>query len=296
MRTPIRWLILLLWLTSCEGFRDEVALASLTREPVRLVVESYISPQSQEVVVKVTRSRPILNPDSDFGLDVADALVELSGPGQQIRLPYDAQRRYYAVPAQAFPIRAGSEYRLSVTIPAGDRVEASCRVPEAVSIRDILIDSLSLDPVSGSQTIRYDVEWFWTNPSSELHHFAVEGFIGQSADCPACGGARSERLRFPASGEGPTLVADAGPSRSRRSGRGTADLTLPVSASHRPQVLTAHLLHVDENYYQFHRRIAQQRATGGTPFAEPTPIPSNIRGGLGCFGAYNRVTRVVRLR
>lgn len=60
--------------------------------------------------------------------------------------------------------------------------------------------------------------------------------------------------------------------------------------------LTYSLLHVDENYYRYHDSILRQSESEGNPFAEPVPIPTNINGGLGCFGGYNRSTVVVKLK
>jgi hypothetical protein len=60
--------------------------------------------------------------------------------------------------------------------------------------------------------------------------------------------------------------------------------------------LTYSLLHTDENYYRYHDAVLRQRQSDGNPFAEPVPVPTNINGGLGCFGAYNRRTVIVRLK
>ncbi|TAH12534.1 MAG: DUF4249 family protein, partial [Runella slithyformis] len=35
---------------------------------------------------------------------------------------------------------------------------------------------------------------------------------------------------------------------------------------------------------------------GDNPFSEPTLIPSNIKGGLGCFAGYNRTNFTVKMR
>ncbi|WP_420153812.1 DUF4249 family protein, partial [Siphonobacter sp.] len=43
--------------------------------------------------------------------------------------------------------------------------------------------------------------------------------------------------------------------------------------------------HVDPNYYQFMESVKLQREVGDNPFAEPVPIYTNIKNGLGIFGA-----------
>ncbi|MBC7571767.1 MAG: DUF4249 family protein, partial [Spirosoma sp.] len=60
--------------------------------------------------------------------------------------------------------------------------------------------------------------------------------------------------------------------------------------------LTAYLLNVDENYYRYHDEVARQSKVRNNPFAEPVLIQTNVRGGLGCFGAYNKSTLVIQLK
>jgi hypothetical protein len=50
------------------------------------------------------------------------------------------------------------------------------------------------------------------------------------------------------------------------------------------------LLNVDEHYYRYHTTL--RLYSGDDPFSEPAPIYSNIVGGLGVFGAYNKTTVV----
>ena len=60
-------------------------------------------------------------------------------------------------------------------------------------------------------------------------------------------------------------------------------------------MVTADLLHLNADYYRYHQALQRQQEVESNPFAEPVPIPTNIRGGLGCFGAYSRSTLTVRL-
>lgn len=68
-----------------------------------------------------------------------------------------------------------------------------------------------------------------------------------------------------------------------------------VPITKRPVSVNGMLLHVDKNYYDYHRTLQQQNDIDGNPFAEPVLISTNIEGGLGCFGAYNRTTKTVIL-
>lgn len=57
----------------------------------------------------------------------------------------------------------------------------------------------------------------------------------------------------------------------------------------------AEFRHVSFNYYQFHRTQAIQVSNGGSPVAEPTPLHSNIKGGVGFFGGFNPVRDTIQL-
>ncbi len=53
------------------------------------------------------------------------------------------------------------------------------------------------------------------------------------------------------------------------------------------QDVQVEMRHVSPNYYEFHRTQAIQVSNGGSPVAEPTPLFSNVKGGVGFFGGFN---------
>jgi hypothetical protein len=58
--------------------------------------------------------------------------------------------------------------------------------------------------------------------------------------------------------------------------------------------LKVYLLNTCKPYYQYHKSLENYN-DGENPFAEPTPIYSNIEGGLGVFAAYLVDSAVIRL-
>lgn len=56
------------------------------------------------------------------------------------------------------------------------------------------------------------------------------------------------------------------------------------------------LRHVSKDYYLYRRSQALQFWVEGDPFAEPVPVHTNIRNGLGIFAGYNQSTRIVRIK
>ncbi|MCF8236598.1 MAG: DUF4249 domain-containing protein [Saprospiraceae bacterium] len=53
--------------------------------------------------------------------------------------------------------------------------------------------------------------------------------------------------------------------------------------------------HVSANYYEYHRTQAIQVSNGGSPVAEPTPLFSNVKGGVGFFGGFNPTRDTIQL-
>ncbi len=53
--------------------------------------------------------------------------------------------------------------------------------------------------------------------------------------------------------------------------------------------------HVSSHYYEFHRTQAIQVSNGGSPVAEPTPLYSNVKGGVGFFGGFNPTRDTIQL-
>ena len=55
------------------------------------------------------------------------------------------------------------------------------------------------------------------------------------------------------------------------------------------------IAHVDENFYRYNQSVDRQSNNTENPFAEPSPIHSNINGGLGIFAAYHSVTDTISI-
>lgn len=54
------------------------------------------------------------------------------------------------------------------------------------------------------------------------------------------------------------------------------------------------LFEVEENYYIYHRTLQDNARNEGNPFSEPTPSFTNIKNGLGCFGASNKAISIIQ--
>ncbi|MGM9506453.1 DUF4249 domain-containing protein [Larkinella sp. GY13] len=289
------WLIGILGLVSCQNLRQEVQPQQLAEQPVKLLVACFISPQDTVLAAKVARSRPILDDETVTNLEITNATVTLQTGSRSIVLTYHPRLRYYRASPNQFPIRAGETYQLSVQTPDGQSVEARTTVPEAVSLQQVRLDSevvLENDQVRK----RFFTRYAW---SGRTGYYQTTGIV--TYRCSGC--SPDKTIHEPVQFVGQQgLYTD----RESKGGRTVSDpgyigASIPSNQPFfstlfsKPFVLTADLRHVNEDFYRYHQALGQQQQVESNPFAEPVPIPTNIRGGLGCFGAYSRSTLTVRL-
>ncbi len=290
-----------LWLMGCETLVDDLDRSRLPTSTSKLVVECLLSPQSDVIRVVVTESQPLFGPASYSPTFIARASVVLSDGEKEIAIPYVDSTFTYTVDSGRFPIEAGKKYRLSVSDGVRS-VTASCVVPrEVIAPRDYELDSLPVSDNPGAR--RFRLQFRWDDPPGIKNYYSVFGYATireavYNPDPPAGEPDtnyhyRQHILQHDVRG---ILVSDRNlDGTTFRSPR--YELSLygyhvnpsgpgePAFFSH-PTIARIHyeVRNLDENYYRFY--YAYNNADNDNPFVEPTLIPSNIEGGLGCFGAY----------
>ncbi|MFC5412132.1 DUF4249 domain-containing protein [Larkinella bovis] len=293
------WLLGLGALAACQPLQQEVQPQQLADEPVRLIVACFISPQDTVLAAKVARSRPVLDDETVTSLEIMNATVTLQTGSRSVVLRYHPRLRYYRVTPDQFPIRAGETYQLIVQTPDGRRVEAQTTVPAAVDLQQVRLDS---EVVQENHEVRkrFFAQYLWTDRSGETDYYQTEGIF--SYPCVGCSPPKTVRqpVAFVSSTGTRAFYTDQDNNgKPIVSGKGYLGGSVPVgqpffpAVFQKPFVLTADLLHLNTDSYRYHEALARQQQADGNPFAEPVIIPSNIQGGLGCFGAYNRSTVTV---
>ena len=289
-----------IWFGSCTNLRNEVDPSLLGVQPTQLVVSSFLSPQDTILAVKVTRSNTVVGDSISLlqtGNTVIDATVTLSDGSKSVVLPYNNRstgdttrnQTYYSINAKLLPIVVGRTYTLTVAATNGQRATSTCTIPAAVP--PTVIDTIRVNQ-------RPAIRVSWQDPAGQANYYQVNGiFRSILASCKACQNESYSTLSFDDDNRG--LFSDAGldgtviPS-------GRALLTFNSASSsfsqYRTASVTIDLMSIDQNYYQFQEAVIRQRRSRNNPFAEPVLIPSNIQGGLGCFGGYNNATMTLRLK
>ncbi|MES2731674.1 MAG: DUF4249 domain-containing protein [Bacteroidota bacterium] len=256
-----------LWgLTACENdlFTKEVNNAKIPYTP-GLVVESFICPQDTVIQVKVRRKEPtvgIVEEGKDKYDAVADAQVTLSDGSNTVTLAYD-KFLGYQIKASQLPISPGKTYFLKVSSPDGLSTEASCTVPMAVVDTNRVELLVEFDkkkqpkiivrwPDFPGEVNYYSIFELETYAASNLHELRYYSISDEGQD----GAWLSQRVGFKRSEAGYEVVL--------------------------------FICNTDRHYYEFHRTLAIQAQNRDNPFAQPSPLYTNIQGGLGVFAAYNR--------
>lgn len=293
------------FLIGCQKLQLEVDPDRLQSEAAKLVVTCYLSPQDQVLAVKVTRTKSILGQQgTPNDTNVIDATVRLSQSGRSVALPYDAKQQVYRADIQRMPIVVGRTYGLLVQTPDGERVTGFCTIPGPVKLAGVTFDSLT-----EGDARRYFVRGQWLDPAAQTNFYQITGLFRYVTNCPTCEKNPAYQPREEASYlqfdnlEG-TLASDQGSGGSTLTsvpayltGASTDNDRQPgFRSQYKAATVVLNLLNTDRNYYQYHNAVVRQAEVRDNPFAEPVAIPTNLQGGLGCFGAYNRSTLVVRLK
>ncbi|MCF2446963.1 DUF4249 domain-containing protein [Dyadobacter sp. CY345] len=293
----------LLW--GCETLVNDLDEDKLPKIESKLAVECYISPQSEEIMVRVTASQPLFGSSTYESVNIKNAKVILSGPGAEIQIPYNDSTQTYMIAADKFKIEAGQQY--SLLVDDGKRiVKSSCTVPaNKVTIKNYSIDTIVGHSYREDTSARVKISW--DDIKGETNYYSIRGYSltnvtypGYIPETGVSGPVRSNNKAFlnidrnylvnDVNLDGITFNAPVFyiqlPSKYSFSyvnedGKLDTAYSDPVFKE-----VYFEVLNLDVNYYKFHKSV-DASWNNDNPFVEPTLVYTNIEGGLGCFGAYN---------
>lgn len=263
-------LLLIVLLTSCEEMVTDVDAPAA---PQKLVVVGFITPDLPYISVRVYKSRPLYTSSEFTGNypTVKDAVVKMSNNGKSVNLLYNSEWDCYRIDQDELKVLRGETYYLEVT--QGDfNVTASCTVPD-MNIPDLEI--LDVDTVTQYSELYYNVDLRFKDAPGQgqyYHISAASVYFGEGGSKPSLYEVSFTR--------GDPYVTDK--NKDGNYFTYTTDNIYQYPGEPVRMVFTIGL--TDENYYQYHKAI--YAFEDDNPFSEPSPIFSNINGGLGVFGAY----------
>lgn len=229
----------------------------------KLVLSCFLSPQDTAIYVRVSLSRPIYNnPDTWQTLPVPDATVVLSTGSKAVTLSYDAGHTYYVISASLLKISAGNTYHLSVSTPDGKFVQAFTTIP---AFNNTFSATVNADP---NKPDNYFFHGVWQDPAGAKDYYRLELYTRM-------GSAFSDYYEL-------SLITDRDSDGSiiRR------DWEFQRYSQSTDSVF-ASLCVLSPELYEYLDRF-DKVFTGIDLFSEPVPMYTNIEGGFGIFGGYNR--------
>ncbi|TVQ87119.1 MAG: DUF4249 domain-containing protein [Bacteroidetes bacterium] len=286
--------VALFLLTGCEDFfTSEATNVKIPGSEPQLVVYSFISPQDSLIRVIVYRSIPNTIDPRNVPHVFGDAHVHLAKKGDAFtQLSYDEDLMAFVINADDFSVEAGNDYILRVEAFSGETVEAICYVPGFEVDTVMLYEPTQTTDQWGST--RTNIQWeVHPTPSSEVRYYrsgaystAWEIFENQHQLL-----LNISPLWLDRGQEFFTYTNETAPV-FRASSRFHLNLqngTSNTPESTRIDSLFVFVMQTDYHYYQFHRSVENYfYFDDDFPFAEAVHIYSNIQGGLGVFGGYNK--------
>ena len=292
-------------LLGCGSLVQDVSPDNIPTGTAKLVVHSYISPQDTVLAVLVEAPRAVIGqrPVSyQYRQPIPNATVDLSDGTRTIRLVYSARDGLYRAPVSSLPIVAGRTYTLTVSTPYNyPAIMAKCTVPASVAPGSIQLDS-TYENQFGQNQRRYISRLLWKDPAGQANYYRVAGLALRTQKQPVYNAKpardtvitnvetiyfQNSSLFSDKSADGEQFISPKAEYANYNGSPSSGLLQLRI-------VMT--LSTTDENYYRYHDAIDRQNTANDNPFAEPVLIPSNIVGGLGCFGAFNQASLSVKAK
>ncbi len=276
------FILLLVGLVSCDDFFISDVEPPKSGVETQLIVHSYLSPNENVILVSVKQSKPLFSEKYEKFEEkqVEDAKVVLTNQRtkEKITIPFDSARRKYATYTSEFPINEGNTYQLNVSTPNGKSAEAFCTIPKAVNVK---IRNIKLKTVENHYKEKYTQISFEFDDLSEYKNyygaFAVVKYLGYAEDYKGRVEVELERKN-----EFVLTTLDNDEKTFYAKSKNKNFIPLDKIKSVEIKVYS-----MDKNYYNYKKTVEMQMKNDDeNPFKEPTIIVSNIKNGLGVFGAY----------
>lgn len=282
-------LTIILQLIACD---PNVEIENIATDNL-LSVTCFISPQDSIFKAYVFRASRIGSTIKEDSAAVKDALVTISNGSKSDTLilsfdlhPISGKRMYkYSAKRKNVVVNISSAYFLNVQTASGEKVSAMCTIP--------------IEPgeptVSGAKEYN-DYKFFitWSNPTLYKYFILILDADGSYPN-PYPNGTGEIELQ-------PSLLEDIKFPSDKQISNNSYEATLPYAFLANNPVLKVSVQNIDENlfkYFKSYQRYQQwDDNNSGNLFPSFQEVPliySNIIGGVGVFGGYNKSSIEIKL-
>ncbi|TAF94831.1 MAG: DUF4249 domain-containing protein [Cytophagales bacterium] len=274
------WLILLAFLVaSCDS---GVEIERLSLENL-VAVSSLISPQDSVVRVYVYQGKAlggIARPDKAI---INDAKVSISDESTSKDLVFDAKTNSYAISNQELKITASKQYRLQVSTVGGLVLKATCIVPPNPA--EVVIDG-----VKDGNDFFFNLNW---PPIEKTAYFTFNFELTGVVFKPRLGATSGPSLSL-------FLALNNLIDNSSRPSKPIESKVINAFVAEKVSLKTTFFA-LDKNTFNYlnTKTEANNWNANTSEFVpnlrEPQAVFSNIMGGVGIFGAYNKVVFITTI-
>jgi hypothetical protein len=289
----IKYCFSLLLIISSIACEREVTDVKLPQFEQKLAITSFISPADTISYFFVSSNQRIfgeLNSTEPMG----NLTAFISDDSNEVEL--DSSRTGFKISKNKMPIKYGKTYKLQVLSDKGLAAEATCTVPAKKSFY-LKADTFSVirqypgGPPGGASYRSLDAKVTFLDFPGEENYYRLLGKVTGYYSNPVHGTTwvSSNYVTY----EKEYLV-DTGMDGKEIVQR-TINNLMHYTVSCDSAFVKIYLFNTEKNYYLYHKSLENYN-NGENPFAEITPVFSNITSGLGIFAAYTVDSLVFRLK
>lgn len=270
---------LLLWLLFSSCLREKVVLEEYGPQP-GLAVTAFITETDQSVSVKIEKGIKAIGGSSADPVQVYNAEVYIYSANDSFLLEYQTwANAYIGWPSPGF-FKAGNTYKLLI-LHEGKEVYATTTLLHAYEAS--IINGSAEKIVKNNETY-YNIKLSWTDEGNKKNFYRVIPAMVYRNDSNL-----TDTMAMPFTDPKILVYTD------KHAANGTVEIEEELVFSsfsfepYKPYAILFYVLHVDEDYYEFHKDLMKFSDLGD--FNNPVFLHSNINGGYGIFASSNGLSQ-----
>lgn len=267
---------------------------------------------------------------------VNNAIVKISDGNKTMIIPFDSKRSDYIISTKNFKIEPGKTYILTAENSLAKVEASTKVPNEVVNINNFKIDTLSKlvdifeeDSITKRITNKkinstaYNIQYEWQDVANTKNYYFINGFLQFLQDVPTTTNGKDviynkikgqyriqwSNLYFDTKAflddfnkNGEKIISPLGEVFENSQFYGSSSISIngklykskPIEKDSRKIVMK--LYNISKEFYDYEISLYKSIDADENPFAEPTPIYTNVKNGLGCFAGYNTTEKVVEIK
>jgi hypothetical protein len=243
-------------------------------------VQIFICPQDTIISAKVYGTNPTVGKGSQIVNPVVNnASIFLSNEmNQRIELKWNKESINYTASAKGFDIVVGKRYEMKLITPEGDNLTATCTIPQSIAQKDVSLQKVNVEPTIFGNGVEHFVKWKdFPNQQNYYTVFILRFYESTPIDIRVENEEALYSLLDDKVQNGEVITPKSFQLRERQ-----------LYGNGQSRYQTILVFNTDENYAKYHKTLDEILRNKDNPFAEPSRLYSNVKGGFGIFAGYNR--------